>query len=84
MASSIGKEERVGIIRRFASRLKFPQLFALLFGLLLLDFIIPDPLPYVDEVILGILTVMLGMWRRRSDEHNACLGNRKDQRNRDP
>jgi hypothetical protein len=68
MQEAMGKEARGGIIRRYASRLRFPQLFAILAGLLVVDFVIPDPIPYIDEVILGILTVLLGMWRRHRED----------------
>ena len=61
-------DARKGLIRDFLSRLKFPQLFLLLMGLFAIDMFTPDPIFLVDEAILGVLAVMLGMWRRRSDE----------------
>jgi hypothetical protein len=56
-------------IRRRLERLRFPQL-ALLTGLLfLVTFVVPDPLPFVDEILLGLGTLLLTSWKRnRSDK----------------
>ena len=67
MPTPIGKEERQGVIRQFLSRLRFPQLFLLLVGLFTVDMFTPDPIFLIDEAILGVLAVMLGMWRGRGD-----------------
>ena len=53
----------VGLLQRFASRLRFPQLFFLAAGLFLLDLLIPDLVPFVDEILLGLLTLLLGNLR---------------------
>lgn len=53
-----------GLFERFASRLRFPQLFFLTAGLFVLDLLIPDLIPLVDEALLGLLTLMLGNLRR--------------------
>lgn len=45
--------------------LRFPALFALFAALTLLDFVLPDPLPLVDELGLALLTLLLGLWRER-------------------
>jgi len=65
--TSLGKEERQGLLRRFFSGLRFPQLFVLLVVLFGIDLLVWDPVPLVDEAILGILAVMLGMWRNRGE-----------------
>ncbi len=67
MPTSIDKEERQGIIRKFLSSLRFPQLFLLLAALFAVDLVTPDPILFIDEAILGVLAVMLGMWRGRDD-----------------
>jgi hypothetical protein len=66
--STIGKEERQGIIRKFLSSLRFPQLFLLLLALFTVDMVTPDPILFIDEAILGVLAVMLGMWRGHGDD----------------
>lgn len=67
MPRSLGKEERQGLLRRFLSGLRFPQLFLLLLLLFGIDLLVWDPIPLVDEAILGILAIMLGMWRNRGE-----------------
>lgn len=56
------------VLRAFLARLKFPQLFMLAGFLFLADLAIPDLIPYVDEVMLGVLTVLLSQWKRRGRE----------------
>ena len=57
------------LVARFAGRLRFPQLFAFTGTLFLLDLLIPDLIPFMDEMMLGLLTLLLGMWK--SDEPPA-------------
>jgi hypothetical protein len=52
------------LIARFAGRLRFPQLFLFTAGLLALDLLIPDLIPFMDELLLGLITLLLGMWRK--------------------
>lgn len=52
------------LIARFAGRLRFPQLFAFTATLFLLDLLIPDLIPFMDEVLLGLVALLLGMWRK--------------------
>lgn len=54
-----------GLLIAFASRLRFPWLFALTAGLFLLDLVVPDAIPFVDELLLGLGTLLLGSWRKR-------------------
>lgn len=54
------------LVARYATRLRFPQLFAFTGTLFLLDMLIPDLIPFMDEMMLGLLTLMLGMWRKDS------------------
>jgi hypothetical protein len=53
------------LITRFAAGLRFPTLFALVGGLFLLDLIVPDAIPFMDEVMLALGTLLLGSLRRR-------------------
>ena len=53
-------------IAAFASRLRFPQLFMVTAVLFLVDLVIPDLIPFVDEMLLGLLTVLLGMWQQKT------------------
>ena len=50
---------------RFFSRLSYPRLFALTAGLFVLDVVIPDFIPFVDEILLGLSTLLLANWKTR-------------------
>ncbi len=52
-----------GPLMGFASRLKFPTLFFITLGLWAINLVIPDPLPLVDEIVMGLLTLMLATWK---------------------
>ena len=52
-------------IEKTISRLKFPQAFAFFVALFLFDIIIPDFVPFIDEILLGLGTAVFGMWRER-------------------
>ena len=52
------------LLRRL--NLRFPALFLLLLALTLLDLLVPDVLPFVDEIVLALLTTILGLWRDRA------------------
>ncbi len=34
-------------------------------GLFVLDLVIPDPIPYLDEAVLAVATILLARWRSR-------------------
>lgn len=51
----------------YFGRLRHPQLFALMAGLFLVDLVVPDFIPFVDELLLGLGTVFLGNWKRRRE-----------------
>lgn len=53
-----------GVITAFASRLRFPQLFFFTALLFVADMIIPDMIPAVDEILLLLLTTLLGSLKK--------------------
>jgi hypothetical protein len=55
-----------GAVLALASRLRFPWLFALTGALFVLSLLVPDPVPLLDEILLGLATLLFGAWRRRS------------------
>ena len=55
------------LLNRMLPGLRFPQLFAILAGLLVLDLLLPDPIPLIDEVTLAVLTFVIGSWRSRRE-----------------
>ena len=60
-----------GLITRFATGLRFPTLFALVAGLLVLDLVIPDLIPFADEILLALGTLLLASLRKRRGGHAA-------------
>ena len=54
----------IGWLLSHAERLRFPQLLVLVGFLFVLDFFVIDPIPFLDELILGLLTLLFGVWRR--------------------
>ena len=64
-----------GIVRslsRWAAGLKSPTLFFVVGGLFLIDLFIFDAIPFVDEIILGILTILIARWKARRDSPTAA------------
>ena len=55
-------------------RLSHPRLFALTGALFLLTLVVPDPIPFVDELLLGLGTMLLANWKGRSPPVDAIDG----------
>jgi hypothetical protein len=53
------------IVTRFAAGLRFPTLFGLVAALFVVDLFVPDLVPFLDEVLLALATLLLGSLRRR-------------------
>ncbi len=60
----------------FARRLRYPTLFKITAALFALTLLIPDPLPFIDEILLGLGTLLLATWKDRGkqDEREALDG----------
>ena len=56
-----------GLLERYAQRLRFPQLFMITLILFVVDLFIPDMIPFADEVLLGLATLLLGSWSKRRE-----------------
>ncbi|MBN1653464.1 MAG: hypothetical protein JXA30_06775 [Deltaproteobacteria bacterium] len=58
---------KVSFVARILERLslRFPTLFLVLAILTLVDFVVPDFIPFLDEIGLALLTVLFGMWKNR-------------------
>ncbi len=52
----------------YVARLRFPVLLAITATLFVIDLIVPDLVPLVDEVLLGLVTVLLASLRKRREE----------------
>ena len=61
----------------WARRLRYPTLFKLTAALFLLTLLIPDPIPMLDEILLGLGTLLLANWKTRRDPAPAVLPPRR-------
>ena len=56
------------LLIRFFSRLKFPWLFAITAMLFGFDLIVPDFVPFADELLLGLAALVLAGWKDRKHD----------------
>ena len=49
----------------YARRLRFPKLLAITVVLFLADLVIPDLIPFVDELLLGLVALILASIKQR-------------------
>ncbi len=61
----IGPKITKDLIENQATKLRFPILLCITGGLFALDFVIPDFIPFVDEILLGLATVILSRIKQR-------------------
>ena len=62
---ALPKPPVLNLISSFAKRLRFPQLFLFTATLFILDVLIPDFIPFADEILLGLATLLLGSWKQQ-------------------
>jgi hypothetical protein len=65
-----------GLVTRFASGLRFPTLFVLLAVLFLVDLMIPDVIPLMDEILLALGTLLVGSLRKRRETTPGAVDDR--------
>jgi len=56
------------VISRLIPGIRYPWLFAILAGLFAIDLVTPDPVPFLDEIFLAVLTFLAASWRTRSED----------------
>lgn len=52
-------------VLQFASGLRFPQLFLLALGIFVVDVLVPDFIPFADEIILGLVALIAASLRKQ-------------------
>ena len=53
----------------FASRLRFPTLFKITVGLMLVSWLWPfDPIPFIDEIATALAALVLASWKQPAVE----------------
>ncbi|MGY0556755.1 MULTISPECIES: DUF6116 family protein [unclassified Lysobacter] len=51
----------------WARKLRYPTLFKLTAALFVITVLVPDPFPFIDEIVLGLGTLLLANWKSRKD-----------------
>ena len=51
----------------WARKLRYPTLFKITAALFMVTLVLPDPFPFVDEILFGLGTLLLAKWKRRKD-----------------
>ena len=59
------------LITGFISRLRYPLLFIITLLLFIFDLALPDVIPFADEILLGLLTALLGRLRKKKSEKSV-------------
>ena len=54
----------IALFLAFANRLKFRNLFLLISALFIIDLLVPDFIPMIDEIILGLVAIILANWKK--------------------
>jgi len=56
------------LVRRYGGRLRFPKLLTVTAVLFAVDLAVPDVIPFADEILLGLATVVLASLRTRREQ----------------
>jgi hypothetical protein len=56
------------LVNRVLPRMRYPYLFLVLGALFLVDLVVPDPIPLVDEILLAVLTFIAASFTTRREE----------------
>ncbi len=52
-------------VLNWARKLRYPTLFKITAALFAITLLVPDPIPLVDEILLGLGTLLLANWKNR-------------------
>ena len=55
----------IGPLLAWARKLRYPTLFKLTAALFVVTLVLPDPIPFLDEIVLGLGTLLLANWHQR-------------------
>ena len=50
----------------WAGKLRYPTLFKITAALFAINLFVFDPIPFVDEILLGLGTLLLANWKNRN------------------
>ncbi len=60
-------------VLRWFGRLRFPYLFLAAAGLFVVDALVPDLIPFIDEILLGLGTLLLANFKNRKLSPSAPI-----------
>lgn len=60
-------------VLRWFGRLRFPYLFLLTGALFVFDSLVPDIIPFIDEILLGLGTLLLANFKNRKPNPTAPI-----------
>jgi hypothetical protein len=52
------------LVRRYATGLRFPTLFLVVAVLFVIDVLVPDVIPFFDEIMLALSTLLLAALKK--------------------
>ena len=59
-------------LMRYAAGLRFPRLLAVTAALFVLDLLFPDMVPFVDEILLGLISLLLASLKKRGSKTSVA------------
>jgi len=64
-------------LMRYASNLRFPRLLVVTSALFVIDLLFPDMVPFVDEILLGLISLLFASLRKKPEviSDNKRIGN---------
>ena len=60
-----------GVVLKWAAGLRFPYLFLLTAVLFAVNLFVPDAVPLADEIIMGLVTLVLASWRKKKSDNEG-------------
>jgi hypothetical protein len=69
--STPARSPLTALVNRLLPRFRYPYLFLVLGALFLIDLVVPDPIPLVDEILLAVLTFIAATFGTRRDPDTA-------------
>lgn len=62
----------LALLGRYGAQLRYPHLFLIAAGCFVLDLLLPDGIPFLDEIFFGLLALFFARWRAKpADEGPA-------------
>jgi len=73
MAGMIGN-----LVTRLTAGMRFPTVFLIVGGLFLINLVVPDLIPFYDEILMAMLTVLIASIRKRGRTSDQPVADQPD------